>query len=147
MSYPHRVLFVALLVVLSEATPTVGQEHSSETATRSNDVIQANGGWGASREEITRSGAQRWGIDALRYEDGQLRGRIGISGSPLLDSANVEGRLSGRGVVGTLVDDEGRELAEFQGAMTASGASGTYRDRNGESGEWQWEGRIGGAGR
>lgn len=44
-----------------------------------------------------------------------------------------------RGVVGNLLSDEGRLLAEFEGRLTAAGAAGTYRDPVGGRGEWAVE--------
>jgi len=84
---------------------------------------------------------QRWGLDALRMGNDQVRGRITVSGSSLVSSANVEGVLRGRGVYGKLLDDAGMELATFEGALTKAGASGTYRDRAGAVGAWQWQGQ------
>lgn len=83
----------------------------------------------------------RWNLEALRFVDDQVRGRIAVSGSDFLDGANVEARLSGRGVVGKLLNDDGRTLADFDGAMTKSGWSGTYRDKFGGSGSWRWTGQ------
>lgn len=77
--------------------------------------------------------------EGLRMADDDVRGRIAVTGSEYLDGANVEARLSGRGVVGKLLSDEGRMLAEFEGRLTAGGAAGTYRDRFGGSGEWEVE--------
>jgi len=104
------------------------------------DVIKADGVWG----EVDRGqapGAQTWSLDALRMGTDQVRGRITVSGSSLVSSANVEGVLSGRGVYGKLLDDAGMELATFEGALTKAGASGTYRDRAGAVGAWQWQGQ------
>jgi len=103
--------------------------------------MRADGSWGLTRPDAGQS-VQRWGVEALRFKDGQLRGRIEISGSKLCDAANIEGEMSGRGVAGTLVDDEGKELATFEGALTRNGAFGTYRDRTGEVGNWVWEGEL-----
>lgn len=105
------------------------------------EVLRAGGDWGETKLTMGEGG-QRWNVDALRSADNQIRGRIAVSGSTLFEAANVEARLSGRGVVGKLLDDEGKELAEFEGRVTAAGASGTYQARTGETGEWKWEGQL-----
>ena len=103
--------------------------------------VHGSGNWGAEKEEGVAV-VQRWSLDGLRFSDNRISGRISVSGSPLIDAANVEGRFSGRGLSGTLLDDEGKELAGFEGRVTANGAVGTYRDYKGGVGEWHWEGRI-----
>jgi hypothetical protein len=113
----------------------------SEPRAVTTEELHGGGGWVTASDGVTRIG-QRWNIDALRFEDEQIRGRITVSGSRFFDEANVEGQFSGRGVFGKLVDDEGKELASFEGAVTSTGASGTYRDRSGDVGEWAWEGQL-----
>lgn len=141
-SIPSLVLTAALCMVM----PANADESLRPVGSQSSTVIRAGGDWGTTRQSMARGG-QRWNVDALRSHDNQIRGRIAVSGATLFDAANVEARLSGRGVSGTLLDDEGKELAEFEGRVTRSGASGTYRDRTGGEGEWKWEGPLRGADR
>lgn len=118
-----------------------GQEQPGHPPTSASEAIRASGQWRESMQ-ARADNAQRWDVDALRLADQQIRGRIVVTGSPLFGSANVEGQLSGRGVTGKLLDDEGQELAEFEGAVTATGAFGTYRDSAGRVGEWSWTGQL-----
>jgi hypothetical protein len=127
----------ALLVAAAAAH---ADEQALQPTNPTREVVRAAGDWGTTRDTAARS-VQTWNIDALRLEDGGLHGRIDVAGSSLFASANVEGTLSGRGVFGNLLDDDGTELATFEGAVTRGGANGTYRDRNGRTGEWQWTGQ------
>jgi hypothetical protein len=106
-------------------------------------AVHGEGSWQTSQKRDLAPAGQRWNADALRLSDGELRGQITVAGSPLISSANVEGRVSGRGLSGRLLDDEGRPLAYFEGVMSARGASGRYRDKEGGEGDWYWEGRPG----
>jgi len=42
-------------------------------------------------------------------------------------------------VSGAILDDGGNVLASFEGRVSATGMSGTYRDRTGEEGDWSWD--------
>lgn len=134
-----------IALALIEGILLCGASRAEETETKGvaadTGVVRAAGSWGASQDSRTLS-VQRWDVEALRTKDKQLQGRISIAGSSLFDSANVQGRLSGRGVSGSLLDDDGQELATFDGAVTPNGGYGTYRDHNGQTGEWQWSGAL-----
>lgn len=134
-----RMLAIVAMVLSGSVANAAGV--SVALAGSAPQAVRAAGSWGASLDVRTQS-VQRWDVEALRTKDKQLQGRIIISGSSLFESANVQGRLSGRGVSGILLDDEGQELATFEGAVTPNGGYGTYRDRNGQTGEWQWSGSL-----
>jgi len=106
------------------------------------EAVHAEGTWATT--DAARGGAavagQRGRVEALRLADNEVRGRIALTGVPQLSAANLEARLSGRGLSGRVVDDEGLPLAYFEGAVSASGASGTFRYRGGGSGSWSWDG-------
>lgn len=99
--------------------------------------LSASGRWSAGIGDVEPGSS--WNVAAVRLDNNELRGRVTVLGSPVVRDANLEGRISGRGVVGVLLDDEGRVLVEFDGTMTPGAASGTYRDRSGGSGRWQAE--------
>lgn len=123
-----------------EPIPT-GQPTVRPMPTIQAEEIHGGGNWADAPDTMASSVGQHWNIDGLRFSSNQVSGRIAISGSDIIDSANVEGQLSGRGVTGKLRDDEGKELAEFGGTLTSTGAFGTYRDRTGREGQWQWDGQ------
>ncbi len=126
-----RAAWVAARAVQGEREEEVAAQAVVET-------VQAAGVWG---EGVGTTATRTWSATALRSKDDQLRGRVTLTGVPLVDGANLEGRVSGRGVVGRLLDDEGRTLAEFDGVvLPGGGARGTYRARGGGMGEWQWPG-------
>jgi hypothetical protein len=135
------VSLLVLLLGLAAATANSADDLPTRRSVDEGEVVNAGGEWVTASDGVTRT-SQHWNVDALRFKDSQIRGRISVSGSTLFDSANLEGQFSGRGVFGKLVDDEGNELASFEGAVTSAGASGTYRDRNGDVGEWAWEGQL-----
>jgi hypothetical protein len=99
------------------------------------------GSWKA--EGKAQRPAQRWNLDAVRLENDELRGRIAVSDSPVIPAGgNVEGRINGETVTGTIVDDAGNQLATFQGTITPGGIQGKYTDKTGEVGEWVWNGEL-----
>lgn len=134
------VILVATCVSFWGLYTVQADERKSDESAQT-EFIQAAGNWVSAQDGVARVG-QRWNVDALRMQKDQIRGRIALSGTALFDSANVEAQLSGRGVFGKLVDDEGKELASFEGTVTSGGASGTYRDKNGDVGDWAWEGQL-----
>ena len=101
-------------------------------------VTRAAGSW--SLGGASPQGVKSWSLNAFRYVDNEVRGRVTLTGIPQVSGANVEARLSGRGVVGKLLDDEGNVLATFEGTVAAGGASGTFQHAGGGTGEWHWDG-------
>ena len=134
-------IVAATCAVLCLARPVTAQDTVQVEPEVQTETLHGSGDWGEEKDALARV-AQRWNVDALHYADDRISGRIAVSGSPLIESANVDGQLSGRGVRGKLLDDEGKELAEFDGQLTPAGAAGKYRALNGEVGDWYWEGPI-----
>lgn len=126
-----RIAFVAALGSLTTAVRAFDDSPSPHELSPAT-VIAARGEW--------RSGAggerRSWSVEGLRVNGNEIQGRIE---SGLLGGANVEARLSGRGVTGKLLDDEGRTVVVFEGAVGASSASGTFRHVGGGAGTWSWE--------
>jgi hypothetical protein len=83
---------------------------------------------------------QRWDLQVTRGDDNSISGRVNLGGSPLANAGNVQGHLVGSNVSGTVTDDDGNKVASFTGTVTASGITGTYTDRTGETGSWSWDG-------
>ncbi len=129
------------LWVLAAALTLAAASASAQTSTTSaitSTSLEGGGDWRT--DGRAAKPAQQWTIQLLHSADNALRGRISVAGSPLLDGGNVEGAISGATVSGTISDDEGNRVARFEGKVTASGMSGTYRDRTGETGTWMWNG-------
>jgi hypothetical protein len=100
------------------------------------EVVHAAGVWSGA---LAGAAARSW--TATRGIDGQVRGRVTLTGVPGVDGGNLEARLSGKGVVGKLLDDEGRTLADFEGALEpGGGAAGQFTARGGAVGQWTWPG-------
>lgn len=100
-------------------------------------VVRGGGRW--SSEGNAPDDSRRWHLDVQRAGDGALSGRVDLSGSPLAAAGNVVGKVDGRRVYGTILDDTGQEIATFHGVANPSGMHGTYRDRTGETGRWHWD--------
>jgi len=111
------------------------------TPSSTSAAIHGAGGWGADDQSSAARGAC-WDMDALTFADNRISGRINVCDSPLFEAANVEGRFSGHGMSGRLLDDEGKPLASFEGRLTDRGADGTYRDYQGGTGTWHWDGPV-----
>lgn len=116
------------------------EEGADSGASASMPTRQVHGGgdWGVA----ARASSSAWTLDALRFSNGEVRGRIRVSNSPVIADANLEGKVVGDAVEGQIVDDAGSVLAEFTGKISASGMAGKYKDRTGEVGDWHWEGAV-----
>lgn len=114
------------------------QDHVDAALAR--PVIRGAGPWGASGGR--RQGRERWQLDVHRGDDCSIAGRVALSGSPLASAGNVQGQIEGRRVWGSIVDDQGALIADFTGMVTATGLTGSYRDRTGETGRWAWDGSL-----
>ena len=137
-----REFAVALLgLALHVSAIRAGEGSFGEVAVPAAEVVAGDGVW---RDAAAAPGAAvSLTLSARRTAGGEILGEVTVEGSPLFQRANVDARLSGRGVVGKLLDDEGKTLVEFSGAVSKGGASGTYRDSTGGSGEWSWQGDAG----
>lgn len=60
-----------------------------------------------------------------------------MSGPPIIEDANLEGRFDGHPMRGSTRNDRGAQLAKFGGEVTREGICGTYTQRSGEIGKWQ----------
>jgi hypothetical protein len=55
-------------------------------------------------------------------------------------SGTMKGRVEGSSVSGVILDDAGLHVATFTGKAYENGVfRGTYEDRTGEVGTWEWE--------
>ena len=103
-------------------------------------VARRRGGWKPNAKAALPG--QQWHVDALRASDNTLRGRVTLGGSPLAQAGNLVGKISDQQLSGNVVDDTGKQIVSFTGTITASGISGTYTDRTGETGNWSWDGPL-----
>jgi hypothetical protein len=103
-------------------------------------AIRGSGGWKSDGKET--AAAQQWSLNVTRGDDNSIRGRVTLSGSPLASAGNVSGHIIGTTVSGTITDDDGKQIATFQGTASKAGMSGKYTDRTGETGEWSWQGNL-----
>ena len=100
--------------------------------------IRGRGGW-KTDGEVTKP-TRRWDLQLSRGDDNSILGRITLADSPLATAGNVVGRIEGRKLSGTIADDDGNDIATFEGTLTKTRMSGTYIDRTGEVGSWSWDG-------
>lgn len=100
--------------------------------------IQGNGGWRTDGKSAQPT--QRWSLQVTRGSDNSINGRVTLNGSPLASAGTIHGHIIGSSVAGTITGDDGKQVATFQGTVSSSGMSGTYRDRTGEAGSWAWDG-------
>jgi hypothetical protein len=131
-----------LLAVLLAAVGAWGQTSLAQSAPAAITAQQWHGGGGWKPSAKAAVAGQQWHVDALRATDNTLRGRVSLGGSPLASAGNLVGQISGQSLSGNVVDDAGKQIASFTGTIAATGISGTYTDRTGETGNWSWDGPV-----
>lgn len=101
-------------------------------------------GAGAQAGRWQSDGPVRGAAKGLRVQIDQrsgdtIRGRVLLDGSQLLRNGSVEAQVRGGFVTGIVRDEQGDVAARFVGRVDPDGTmSGTYTDRTGEVGSWQW---------
>jgi hypothetical protein len=126
-----RFATVAALIALATAA-------SAQSATF--DELRGDGSWNPDGE--AKVATQQWSLDLKRSDDGTVSGLITVTDSPLFSVGRVHGKLEDRVISGTITDEQGNHVAQFNGTLSRSGFRGKYVDRTGESGEWEWEGKL-----
>ena len=94
---------------------------------------------------VASSGAG-WQVQLKQLDDDSLAGRVLIVGSPVLDHAQIQGQVTGGEVDGVLLDDRGRQVGTFSGAIRNNHVGGTYTTADGDVGDWSWDGPLPGIG-
>ncbi len=130
-----RAMILAAAVL---AAASAGAQNAPQAIT----AREVHGGGDWKTDGKAHRGAQRWNLDVHRGDDNAIRGRITVADSPLLSTGNVEGKIDGRIISGTISDDDGNQIATFSGMISGTGMSGKYTDRTGEVGEWSWDGEL-----
>ena len=133
-----KVAILAMAMLTGLGSVVVAQSSRDHPILTSTNV-RADGGWKTEgrAEKVT----QRWDLSLTRAEDGSVSGQIAVADSPLLANGTVRGRMDGRRISGVILDESGNRAASFEGTVGADQIlRGTYTDRTGETGEWEWEG-------
>lgn len=90
-------------------------------------------------EAPARAASRAMSVEIRERVGDQIRGRVTVVGSSLLEQGSIEGTVRGMFVSGVVRDERGEVAARFVGRVNANGTmSGTYTDRTGETGSWQW---------
>ncbi|MBI3783787.1 MAG: hypothetical protein HY270_10310 [Deltaproteobacteria bacterium] len=126
--------------VEADGAVVVAPAPQAEAAAITATDLRGGGGWVPN--EVAKRPTQRWSLDVKRGDDNSLTGRIMVIDSPLLSSGKVNGKVDGKLVSGTITDDAGNYAASFDGHIDKQGFSGTYRDVQGGTGDWAWEGQL-----
>ena len=133
-----------MIVIVAALVTAGGFAYASfgQTAPAPITAQQLHGGGGWKPAAKAAVAGQQWHVDALRATDNSVRGRVSLGGSPLAQAGNLVGQISGQTLSGSVVDDTGKQIASFTGTITATGITGTYTDRTGETGNWSWDGPL-----
>jgi hypothetical protein len=102
--------------------------------------LEGGGSWKVDGE--AKRSSRQWDLDLQRAEDGTITGTIRVDGSPLLSEGRVQGKLDGNLISGAIVGEDGERAATFTGLLANGRFQGKYTDRTGETGEWEWEGKL-----
>jgi hypothetical protein len=105
-------ILVGVIAAAASAESVPGEEAAVAAPVRE---LHGGGGWKSQAQGT--AGPQQWNLDAVRLEDGKVRGRIAVANSPVLGDGNVEGTISGDTVQGRIVDDAGILLVQFTGVL------------------------------
>lgn len=131
-------LGVTLGIAVAPFMPAVANEPDAASPSRVEREVHGAGDWKTHGK--SRRATQRWDLAVKRTDDGFLRGRIYVRDSPLMSDGLVEAHVSGDSVAGFITDEEGEFVARFRGTVQGTRMSGTYTDRTGEPGDWEWDG-------
>lgn len=123
--------FVAICIALA-ATASAPSISAKE--------LRGDGSWNPDGKAKVAS--QQWSLDLRRGDDGTITGLITVTDSPLFSVGRVQGKLEDRVISGTITDEQGNHVAQFNGILSRTGFAGKYVDRTGESGEWEWQGEL-----
>jgi hypothetical protein len=133
MEADMRKCCVALFVFASIAAAVGAQ-------TLDRAELSGRGSWKTDHDQ--KRPAQRWSLDLQRGEDGAMSGEITIGDSPLFRTGRVAATVDGDSIHGRITDEQGEHVANFDGVVSAGRLHGNYTDRTGETGEWEWEGKL-----
>ena len=127
------VVIAAVIGIGPVAMAQTVRDHPVLTSTEA----RGDGDW--KTDGRTQKATQRWDLDLTRAEDGSVSGEITVADSPLLANGSVQGRMDGRRISGVILDEAGDRAASFEGTVGPDQVlRGTYTDRTGETGEWEW---------
>lgn len=118
---------------------------SAQAILSAKPVLRGQGQWRPEASSSRRSmGSPAWSVSLQRGADGTVSGDIQVEGPPLLRSGRVHGRFFGNRVSGVILDESREVAATFRGRVDRATArfAGTYVDRTGESGNWEWNGAL-----
>jgi len=122
------------------STPARAEQAREERQAITARQVRGGGGWERDGRGAARAG-QHWDIDVTRADDGRLEGEVTLAGSTLMGRGTLRGTINGRRVNGQIADANGNPVADFVGVVASDGGMrGTYQDRTGEVGRWNWDG-------
>lgn len=137
-----RPLTLALHLAMIFAAPLpvlAADAVDAEPVIRSTE-IHGDGDW--QTRGVSKSAGRQWHLDLQRGPDDTLTGRVQLQGSPLGSAGTLHARIDGTHLSGTITGDDGQTIAKVQGELTKEGFRGTYTDRTGEVGDWEWQGEL-----
>jgi len=130
-----RVRAVTTLALLF----STGAYLTAGAADRGDGLSRQATGAGEWQSREAARGKRGWQIEIERFGDGAVSGRVRLFGSPF-ERARLVGRVDDDDVYGVLLDDDGRQIGTFSGAVFTNALSGTYRMIDGDEGAWAWNG-------
>lgn len=137
-----RIVTIAISTCLLFPTAIAFAQELADHPVLTATTIHGDGAWKS--DDKAAKAAQRWDLTLSRASDNSVSGHITVADSPLLTNGTIEGRLDGRRLSGIIFDETGNHAASFEGRVGADRVlRGTYVDRTGETGEWEWEGDLG----
>jgi len=141
----RRLTLATILTMILNVTLAVPGHVWADDAVASEPAIRAaeiHGGGDWQKRGVSKSAGRQWHLDLQRAPDGTLTGWVDLQGSPLGSGGTLHAKLDGTRLSGTITGNDGQTIAKVQGELTKQGFRGTYTDRTGEVGDWEWQGEL-----
>lgn len=137
----HCIVSIAVAVLIVLARPLAAQEVAAEAV---RPAVQSKGVLVLDVEPTADDSAKRLAVNI--HPNGSARamsGAVDVAGFHQIDSGqwgDVDWKVNGSQVTGTVRNRDGSVEGTFEGTITATGMSGKLTHVDGRTGLWSWNG-------
>lgn len=134
-----QVLVTTVALVMLQSGLLHGQ-----TSPTAGSILERRGELALQVQSTSGSGAKRIAADFRSADTAQIvSGTAEIHGFPFIKDVSendIDWKVDGTAVSGTITGKDGRLLGSFQGTINTSGMTGTFTHVDGRVGQWSWDG-------